>query len=127
MFCENAAIKAHAAATATGMPALSDDSGLCVDALDGAPGLFSADWAVRKDFRPAMERVEHELERRGALAPHQRRAHFVSALVLAWPDGHEELFEGRVQGTSSGRRAARTASAMIRCSSPTDMARASAR
>ena len=98
MFCENAAIKAHAAATATGMPALSDDSGLCVDALDGAPGLFSADWAVHKDFRPAMERVEHELERRGALAPHQRRAHFVSALVLAWPDGHEELFEGRVQG-----------------------------
>jgi XTP/dITP diphosphohydrolase len=98
MFSENAAIKAHAAAKATGMPALSDDSGLCVEALDGAPGLFSADWAVNKDFRPAMERVEHELRRRGARAPDQRRAHFVSALVIAWPDGHEELFEGRVHG-----------------------------
>jgi XTP/dITP diphosphohydrolase len=98
MFCENAAIKAHAAARATGMPALADDSGLCVDALDGAPGLFSADWAVNKDFRPAMERVERELRRRAALAPGERRAHFVSALVIAWPDGHEELFEGRVHG-----------------------------
>lgn len=98
MFCENAAIKAHAAAKATGMPALADDSGLCVDALDGAPGLFSADWAVNKDFRPAMERVERELQRRAALTPRERRAHFVSALVIAWPDGHEELFEGRVHG-----------------------------
>jgi XTP/dITP diphosphohydrolase len=98
MFCENAAIKAHAAARATGVPALSDDSGLCVEALDGAPGLFSADWAVNKDFRPAMERVERELRRRGALTPDQRRAHFVSALVIAWPDGHEEVFEGRVHG-----------------------------
>jgi XTP/dITP diphosphohydrolase len=98
MFCENAAIKAHAAAKATGMPALSDDSGLCVEALDGAPGLFSADWAVNKDFRPAMERVERELRRRGAFAPDERRAHFVSALVIAWPDGHEELFEGRIHG-----------------------------
>jgi XTP/dITP diphosphohydrolase len=98
MFCENAAIKACAAAKATGMPALADDSGLCVDALDGAPGLFSADWAVNKDFRPAMERVERELARRFALSPGERRAHFVSALVIAWPDGHEELFEGRVHG-----------------------------
>ena len=98
MFCENAAIKAHAAARSTGMPAISDDSGVCVDALDGAPGLFSADWAVKKDFAPAMARVERELERRGALAPEERRAHFVSALVIAWPDGHEELFEGRVHG-----------------------------
>ena len=98
MFSENAAIKAHAAAKATGLPAISDDSGVCVDALDGAPGLFSADWAVDKDFRPAMERVERELRRRGALAPGERRAHFVSALVIAWPDGHEELFEGRVHG-----------------------------
>ncbi|MBV9567616.1 MAG: non-canonical purine NTP pyrophosphatase [Hyphomicrobiales bacterium] len=98
MFCENAAIKAHAAAKATGMPALADDSGLCVDALDGAPGLFSADWAVNKDFRPAMERVERELRRRFASAPHERGAHFVSALVIAWPDAHEELFEGRVHG-----------------------------
>jgi XTP/dITP diphosphohydrolase len=98
MFCENAAIKAHAAAKATGLPALSDDSGLCVEALDGAPGLFSADWAVNKDFGAAMRRVEHELGRRGALAADERRAHFVSALVIAWPDGHEELFEGRVHG-----------------------------
>jgi XTP/dITP diphosphohydrolase len=99
MFSENAAIKAHAAANATGLPAFADDSGLCVDALDGAPGIHSAEWAVAKDFRPAMERVERELQRRGATDPEQRRAHFVSALILAWPDGHEELFEGRVHGT----------------------------
>ncbi|HEY8566675.1 MAG TPA: RdgB/HAM1 family non-canonical purine NTP pyrophosphatase [Beijerinckiaceae bacterium] len=98
MFAENAALKAHAAAKATGLPALSDDSGICVDALDGAPGLFSADWAVSKDFSAAMARVERELQRRGATTPAQRRAHFVSALVIAWPDGHEELFEGRVFG-----------------------------
>jgi XTP/dITP diphosphohydrolase len=98
MFSENAAIKAHAAAKATGLPAFADDSGIWVDALEGAPGLFSADWAVGKDFSPAMERVERELQRRGATTPEQRRAHFVSALILAWPDGHEELFEGRVHG-----------------------------
>ncbi len=98
MFSENAAIKAHAAAKATGLAALADESGICVDALDGAPGLFSADWAVNKDFRPAMERVERELRRRGATLSEQRRAHFVAALVIAWPDGHEELFEGRVYG-----------------------------
>jgi XTP/dITP diphosphohydrolase len=100
MFSENAAIKAHAAADAAGLPAFADDSGLCVDALDGAPGLFSAGWAGEtKDFSAAMERVERELRRRGATGPRERRAHFVSALVLAWPDGHEELFEGRVHGT----------------------------
>ena len=99
MFAENAAIKAHAAAV-SGLPAFADDSGLCVDALDGAPGLFSARWAgPAKDFSVAMERVERELQRRGATTPAQRRAHFVSALVLAWPDGHEEVFEGRVHGT----------------------------
>src|SRR5215213_497163 len=98
MFAENAAIKAHAAARATGIAAFADDSGLCIDALDGAPGLFSADWAVDKDFGPAMARVEGELRRRNALAADQRRAHFVSALVIAWPDGHEELFEGRSFG-----------------------------
>src|SRR5215211_3805566 len=86
MFSENAAIKAHAAAQAAGLPAFADDSGLCVDALDGAPGLFSARWdGPTKDFEVAMERVERELQRRGAAAPDQRRAHFVSALVLAWP------------------------------------------
>ena len=99
MFAENAAIKAHAAARTTGLPAFADDSGLCVDALDGAPGLFSADWAVGKDFGPAMARVWRELSRRGATEPQMRRAHFVSALVIAWPDGHDELFEGRVHGT----------------------------
>jgi XTP/dITP diphosphohydrolase len=99
MFAENASIKAHAAAKATGLPALSDDSGLCVDALDGAPGLFTADWAgPNKDFSAAMERVERELQKRGAVGHADRNAHFVSALVIAWPDGHEELFEGRVFG-----------------------------
>ncbi|MDR7036281.1 MULTISPECIES: RdgB/HAM1 family non-canonical purine NTP pyrophosphatase [Methylobacterium] len=96
MFAENAAIKALAAAEASGLPAFADDSGLCVDALDGAPGLFSARWAgPAKDFSGAMARILSELERRGAT---NRRAHFVSALVLAWPDGHTELFEGRVFG-----------------------------
>ncbi|MBZ6076740.1 non-canonical purine NTP pyrophosphatase [Microvirga puerhi] len=99
MFSENAAIKAHAAAQATGLPALSDDSGLCVDALDGAPGLFTADWAgPAKDFFAAMQRVERELQKRGVTEAGNRKAHFVSALVIAWPDGHEELFEGRVFG-----------------------------
>ncbi|MEE7456709.1 non-canonical purine NTP pyrophosphatase, RdgB/HAM1 family [Methylorubrum populi] len=96
MFSENAAIKAHAAAKASGLPAFADDSGLCVDALDGAPGLFSARWAgPDKDFPGAMARIAAELDTRGAT---DRRAHFVSALVLAWPDGHTELFEGRVFG-----------------------------
>ncbi|SDN16380.1 XTP/dITP diphosphohydrolase [Methylobacterium phyllostachyos] len=96
MFAENAAIKARAATEATGLPAFADDSGLCVDALDGAPGIFSARWAgPTKDFSGAMARIFSELDRRGA---RDRRAHFVSALVLAWPDGHTELFEGRVFG-----------------------------
>nr|WP_276081360.1 RdgB/HAM1 family non-canonical purine NTP pyrophosphatase [Methylobacterium sp. GC_Met_2] len=96
MFAENAAIKARAAADATGLPAFADDSGLCVDALDGAPGIFSARWAgPTKDFAGAMARIASEMDRRGAQG---RRAHFVSALVLAWPDGHTELFEGRVFG-----------------------------
>ena len=98
MFAENAAIKAHAAAKATGLPAFADDSGLCVDALDGAPGLFTADWAGQpRDFKAAMRRVIDELERR-SVSPDRWQAHFVSALVLAWPDGHQELFEGRVHG-----------------------------
>jgi XTP/dITP diphosphohydrolase len=98
MFADNAALKAHAAAKATGLPALADDSGLCVDALDGAPGLFTADWAGQpRDFMAAMTRVISELERRHV--PRTKwQAHFVSALVLAWPDGHQELFEGRVHG-----------------------------
>jgi XTP/dITP diphosphohydrolase len=104
MFAENAAIKAKAAAEATGLPAFADDSGLCVDALDGAPGIFSARWAgPTKDFAGAMARIFAELDRRGAA---ERRAHFVSALVLAWPDGHTELFEGRVFGELVAARGA---------------------
>ena len=96
-YAENAAIKAHAAATAARLPALADDSGIAVEALDGAPGLFSARWAGKPaDFGAAMARVARELDRRGV--GEDRRAHFVSALILAWPDGHEELFEGRVFG-----------------------------
>jgi XTP/dITP diphosphohydrolase len=99
MFAENAAIKAHAAAKASNMPALSDDSGVCIDALDGAPGLFTADWAGQpRDFQVAFDRVERELRSRD-VEPVGAKAHFVSALVIAWPDGHQELFEGRVHGT----------------------------
>ena len=99
MFAENASIKARAAARASGLPAFADDSGICVEALDGAPGLFSARWAgPEKDFAAAMGRIEAELARRGASSSAARRAHFVSALVVAWPAGHEELFEGRIHG-----------------------------
>jgi XTP/dITP diphosphohydrolase len=99
-FRDNARIKAEAAAAATGLPAFADDSGLAVDALDGAPGIHSARWAgPGKDFRQAMEKVETELRKRSAHAPGERGAHFISALAVAWPDGHVEEFEGRVDGT----------------------------
>jgi XTP/dITP diphosphohydrolase len=99
-FRENARIKADAAAKASGLPAFADDSGLVVDALDGAPGIHSARWAgPDKNFRRAMENVEAKLHERGATNPAQRGAHFVSALCVAWPDGHLEEFEGRVDGT----------------------------
>lgn len=99
MFSENAAIKAHAAAKASGLPALADDSGMAVDALDGAPGLFTADWAgTPRDFNRAMQRVHAELSKRD-IETSGAKARFVSALVIAWPDGHEELFEGRCHGT----------------------------
>ncbi len=99
-FAQNAALKALAAARASGLMALADDSGLCVEALDGAPGLFSARWAGEsKDFTMAMGRIEDELHKVGAMAPDQRRAYFICALCLAWPDGHTELFEGTVDGT----------------------------
>lgn len=99
-FTENARIKAVSAATAAGLPAFADDSGLCVDALGGAPGLYTARWAgPEKDFMAAMTRVEEELREAGAELPDLRRAHFVSALCLAWPDGHVEDFEGVVNGT----------------------------
>lgn len=99
-FRGNARIKAQAAAAAAGLPAFADDSGLVVDALDGAPGIHSARWAgPDRDFARAMEKVEAELGARGLRAPDERRAHFVSALCVAWPDGHVEEFEGRVDGT----------------------------
>ena len=99
-FRENARIKAAAAARATGLPAFADDSGLAVDALDGEPGIYSARWAgPDKDFSAAMQKVDRLLRERGAIAPDARRAHFVSALCLAWPDGHVEGFEARVDGT----------------------------
>ena len=99
-FRSNAAIKAIAAAKATQLPAFADDSGLVVDALDGAPGIYSARWAGEtKDFTAAMTRIERLLQERGAIAPAQRKAHFVSALCVAWPDGHLEEVEARADGT----------------------------
>jgi XTP/dITP diphosphohydrolase len=99
-FMENARIKAMAAAQATGLPAFADDSGLAVDALKGEPGIYSARWAgPSKDFGRAMEKVEEQLRQRHAMSPPQRTAHFVSALCVAWPDGHLEEFEARVDGT----------------------------
>lgn len=96
-FAGNARIKALAAARAAGLPALADDSGFCVAALDGRPGIHSARWAgPGKDFAAAMERVNNELA--GAV---DRRAWFIAALCLAWPDGHTETFEGRVDGTAT--------------------------
>ncbi|PLX35150.1 MAG: non-canonical purine NTP pyrophosphatase, RdgB/HAM1 family [Hyphomicrobiales bacterium] len=98
-FGANARIKAHAAAQGSGLPALADDSGLAVDALGGAPGIYSARWGGEgKDFGLAMRRVEDELQQAGAVLPEQRGARFVCALCLAWPDGHDELFEGTVSG-----------------------------
>jgi len=96
-FAANAVLKARAGARAASLPALADDSGLCVAALDDAPGVHSARWAGEKrDFSAAMARIERELKSRGAPPPW--RAHFVSVLALAWPDGHAETFEGRVEG-----------------------------
>ena len=99
-FVENARIKAHAAAQATGLPALADDSGLEVTALDGAPGVYTADWAETpngRDFVAAMEKTHAALLSKGAPQPWQAR--FCCTLVLAWPDGHDEVFEGHAPGT----------------------------
>jgi XTP/dITP diphosphohydrolase len=102
-FEENAYIKAHAAALATGLPALSDDSGLCVDALGGQPGVYTANWAETpegtRDFAMAMQRTEVALQEVGATEPAQRTGRFVAVLCLAWPDGHAEYFRGEVEGT----------------------------
>ena len=99
-FAANAKLKAVAAADVAKLPAFADDSGLVVEALDGAPGIYSARWAgPSKAFNAAMSRIERLLEERGATEPVQRKAHFVSALCVAWPDGHLEEVEARVDGT----------------------------
>ena len=98
-FVGNARIKAHAAAQATGLPALSDDSGITIDALGGAPGVYTADWAETpngRDFVMAMTRTYDELQ--AINAPHPRLAQFRCTLVLAWPDGHDDVFEGVMPG-----------------------------
>jgi XTP/dITP diphosphohydrolase len=104
-FAENALLKAHASAKASGLVALADDSGLCVNALGGAPGVYTADWAEKqsyeggpgRDWYMAMGKVEGKLSELGPET--DRRAYFVSTLALAWPDGHAELFEGRIDGS----------------------------
>jgi XTP/dITP diphosphohydrolase len=99
-FEANARIKAIAAAQAARLPAFADDSGIVVDALDGAPGIYSARWAgPNKDFNEAMARIERLLQERGATMPAKRTAHFVSALCVAWPDDHLEEVEARADGT----------------------------
>lgn len=99
---ENARIKALASAEAAGMVALSDDSGLAIDALGGAPGVYTANWAEKtdgtRDFGMAMEKVETALQEKGATDRDQRTGRFVSVLCLAWPDGHTEIFRGEVEG-----------------------------
>lgn len=98
-FIGNARIKAHFAAQASGLPALADDSGISIDGLGGAPGVYTADWAETpqgRDFVMAMTRAWTELEAAGA--PYPRKAQFRCTLVLAWPDGHDEVFEGVMPG-----------------------------
>ena len=98
-FVGNARIKAHAAASATGLPALADDSGIEVDALGGAPGVYTANWAETpngRDFMQAMTRTWNALE--AIAAPFPRTARFRATMVLAWPDGHEEVFTGKIEG-----------------------------
>jgi XTP/dITP diphosphohydrolase len=98
-FVGNARIKAHAAAQATGLPALSDDSGITIEALGGAPGVYTADWAetpTGRDFVMAMTKTWDKLE--AAAAPEPRLAQFRCTLALAWPDGHDEVFEGVMAG-----------------------------
>ena len=103
-FEENAYTKAFAAAQATGLVALSDDSGLCVEALGGAPGVYTADWAEKpdgsgRDFALAMKKVEDALHEKGAHSPNERRGFFCAVLCLCWPDGHAEYFRGEAHGT----------------------------
>lgn len=98
-FAGNARIKAQAAMLATGLPVLADDSGISVDGLDGAPGVYTADWAetpTGRDFMQAMTRTWNELDARGV--PEPRTAQFRATLLMLWPDGHEEFFEGVAKG-----------------------------
>jgi XTP/dITP diphosphohydrolase len=101
-FEENAYIKAHAAAVATGLPAMSDDSGLMVDALDGAPGVYTANWAEKpdgsRDFGMAMQRTEAALQDAGATEARQRTGRFVAVICLAFPDGEAEYYRGEAEG-----------------------------
>jgi XTP/dITP diphosphohydrolase len=99
-FAENATIKARAATEATGLPAFADDSGICIEVLGGEPGIYSARWAgPEKDFDRAMRHIEELLQAKDAVLPAQRKAWFVSALTVAWPDGHLAEVEGRLDGT----------------------------
>jgi len=101
-FAQNARLKAHAAASAAGMVALADDSGLCVDALDGEPGVYTADWAATsngRDYQMAMRRVEDRLQAIGANSPGLRKGSFNATLCLAHPDGRDDLYVGQVSGT----------------------------
>jgi XTP/dITP diphosphohydrolase len=99
-FVENARIKAHAAARASGLIALADDSGLCVDAIGGQPGVYTANWAgPGRDFSVGMRRVEDALQAAGATSPGERRGRFVATLCLARPEGDDALYEGAAEGT----------------------------
>jgi XTP/dITP diphosphohydrolase len=101
-FEENAYVKALAAARATGLPAMSDDSGLMVDALDGQPGVYTANWAEKpdgtRDFMMAMEKTESLLREKGVSEPKDRTGRFVAVICLAWPDGEAEYFRGEAEG-----------------------------
>jgi XTP/dITP diphosphohydrolase len=101
-FEENAYIKALAAATATGLPSMSDDSGLVVDALDGQPGVYTADWATKpdgtRDFMMAMQKTEDAMQAKGATEEAQRTGRFVAVICLCWPDGEAEYFRGEAEG-----------------------------
>nr|WP_295464145.1 RdgB/HAM1 family non-canonical purine NTP pyrophosphatase [Mesorhizobium sp.] len=102
-FEQNAYLKAYAAASATGLPAMSDDSGLVVDALGGAPGVYTADWATKpdgsRDFMMAMEKTERDLQDAGATDPSQRTGRFVAVICLCFPDGEAEYFRGEAEGS----------------------------
>ena len=98
-FIGNARIKAHSASKITNLPSLADDSGITIDALNGSPGVYTADWAetpAGRDFFVAMEKTYRALEEKSA--PYPRKAQFRCTLVLAWPDGHDEVFEGTLDG-----------------------------